>query len=263
MEEQNQEPSQPTIECRENGPYQVTDLNRVIDTDGKVLGPKSPRMLCRCGRSGYQPFCDGMHISSEFEAQDSIDTAVGSPPFQSDDSEGSAEESGEPTLTVTEKGPYQVQGAVKLKAGEKSVDLKAGETYLCRCGKSSTKPHCDGTHKTIGYQGDQFIRIATISELTDELTRVRKDDRELVIIKRDAILKVYSGVCLHAGALLSGGFIEDEKLTCSKHRWQYDLETGELVGDPSMGLKKLATKTEEDFLYVDGKALSELPKTEE
>jgi CDGSH-type Zn-finger protein len=33
------------------------------------------------------------------------------------------------------------------------IDGKA-DVALCRCGRSSKKPLCDGTHRTVGFRGD-------------------------------------------------------------------------------------------------------------
>jgi 3-phenylpropionate/trans-cinnamate dioxygenase ferredoxin subunit len=56
------------------------------------------------------------------------------------------------TITIRENGPYLVEGEFKLvdHAGNE-VPLK--KRALCRCGGSTTKPFCDGTHSKIGFQG--------------------------------------------------------------------------------------------------------------
>lgn len=73
------------------------------------------------------------------------------------------------TITVTKDGPYAVTGSPPLSrrtigsnaAGE-SVEWVPGETiaaaasyFLCRCGRSSKKPFCDGTHAKIGFDGTE------------------------------------------------------------------------------------------------------------
>ncbi len=53
-------------------------------------------------------------------------------------------------IQVLDDGPYIVQGPAGIKDGEGN-DLEGGETIaLCRCGDSSNKPFCDGTHASAG-----------------------------------------------------------------------------------------------------------------
>lgn len=59
------------------------------------------------------------------------------------------------TITARNNGPYLVEGQVRLiDADGNEYDL-AGKTRfsLCRCGGSTNKPFCDGTHSRIGFQG--------------------------------------------------------------------------------------------------------------
>jgi CDGSH-type Zn-finger protein len=57
-------------------------------------------------------------------------------------------------VTVTENGPYKVVGGIDLvDADGNPVETKGAAVFLCRCGGSTTKPFCDGTHSKIGFQG--------------------------------------------------------------------------------------------------------------
>lgn len=51
-------------------------------------------------------------------------------------------------IKVRENGPYLVTGTVTLTDCDGNTYDVPGETIaLCRCGQSSTKPFCDGTHR--------------------------------------------------------------------------------------------------------------------
>jgi uncharacterized Fe-S cluster protein YjdI len=50
-------------------------------------------------------------------------------------------------------GPLLVYGNVLVKDGSGNETKKNNVTAFCRCGASSNKPFCDGTHKKIGFQG--------------------------------------------------------------------------------------------------------------
>jgi 3-phenylpropionate/trans-cinnamate dioxygenase ferredoxin subunit len=57
-------------------------------------------------------------------------------------------------ITVLENGPYKVTGPAGLLSASGNPVPGAGEQiFLCRCGASSNKPFCDGTHAKIGFQG--------------------------------------------------------------------------------------------------------------
>jgi len=58
-------------------------------------------------------------------------------------------------ITVSENGSYKVEGDVPLFDFEgNTIETREGRPFfLCRCGESSNKPFCDGTHKTCGFDG--------------------------------------------------------------------------------------------------------------
>jgi CDGSH-type Zn-finger protein len=55
-------------------------------------------------------------------------------------------------ITATKNGPYKVEGAIDLLYENTNVGTNKPTVYLCRCGASSKKPFCDGTHSKIGFQ---------------------------------------------------------------------------------------------------------------
>jgi CDGSH-type Zn-finger protein len=57
-------------------------------------------------------------------------------------------------VTATENGPYKVKGPIELVDHEGNAIPVPGDTvFLCRCGGSTNKPFCDGTHSKIGFEG--------------------------------------------------------------------------------------------------------------
>ena len=87
-------------------------------------------------------------------------------------------------IRIAANGPYIVSGSLPLS--EKTIGIDAqdnawtweagaehevGERYaLCRCGQSSNKPFCDGTHAKIGFDGTEtasrepFAERAAVTE---------------------------------------------------------------------------------------------------
>jgi CDGSH-type Zn-finger protein len=55
-------------------------------------------------------------------------------------------------ITVKKNGPYIVNGLVDLTDAEGNAYPVKVNIALCRCGASTTKPFCDGTHSKIGFQ---------------------------------------------------------------------------------------------------------------
>jgi len=59
----------------------------------------------------------------------------------------------EPTLTPYPDGPLLLRGEVELRTADGEVIPRHRRTVaLCRCGLSTIKPFCDGTHKAAGFR---------------------------------------------------------------------------------------------------------------
>ena len=59
-------------------------------------------------------------------------------------------------ITALDNGPYLVKGPMKILDAEGNEFRAARTTVaLCRCGGSTTKPFCDGTHSKAGFEAAQ------------------------------------------------------------------------------------------------------------
>ncbi len=56
------------------------------------------------------------------------------------------------TIDIIKNGPLIVNGPVELKDAKGGTYPAQKRMALCRCGASTTKPFCDGTHSKIGFQ---------------------------------------------------------------------------------------------------------------
>ncbi len=64
-------------------------------------------------------------------------------------------ETTKPTIECAENGPYLVKGLEDLRTSEEHPIPTKKVMALCRCGASENKPFCDGTHSTIGFNGEK------------------------------------------------------------------------------------------------------------
>lgn len=60
---------------------------------------------------------------------------------------------GETIVEVSKNGPLLIYGNVVIKGSDGKESRQSKVTALCRCGGSSNKPFCDGSHRKIGFQG--------------------------------------------------------------------------------------------------------------
>ena len=57
-------------------------------------------------------------------------------------------------IKVIPNGPYRATGPLRITdpQGNEIVVEEGRAVSLCRCGGSTNKPYCDGTHSKIGFQ---------------------------------------------------------------------------------------------------------------
>lgn len=62
-------------------------------------------------------------------------------------------ETNETAIQVFGNGPMRVNGNLKVTLADGMVEIKENGATFCRCGFSSNKPYCDGSHKREGWEG--------------------------------------------------------------------------------------------------------------
>ena len=122
-----------------NGPLYLRGRIELTRLDGTVQHMKAAA-LCRCGNSSNRPFCDGSHRRAPFKAEDSPGYRSLSP----------TPDSGPLKVSFREHGPILLSGQWVLRHTSEPETCTGGA--LCRCGASSRKPHCDGSHRQAGFQ---------------------------------------------------------------------------------------------------------------
>lgn len=73
--------------------------------------------------------------------------------YYMNDEENKEEAHLESVIEVLSNGPLLIYGTLKLKDKNGEQTLENKTTALCRCGQSSNKPFCDGTHAKVNFQG--------------------------------------------------------------------------------------------------------------
>ncbi len=56
-------------------------------------------------------------------------------------------------IHIAANGPILIKTECIIQHSDGREETKTGTTALCRCGASSNKPYCDGSHKIIEFKG--------------------------------------------------------------------------------------------------------------
>jgi CDGSH-type Zn-finger protein len=63
-------------------------------------------------------------------------------------------------ITPYRNGPYLIRGPFTMVDQEgNEIEVSRRVVALCRCGRSQTRPFCDGTHKAIGFRAESGVPL--------------------------------------------------------------------------------------------------------
>lgn len=108
-------------------------------------------------------------------------------------------------VVVLPDGPYLVYGQVPLgrkvkvvaPENDDSLDwrktevIRTEETYaLCRCGRSGSKPFCDGSHARVGFDGTETAKTGSYG------SRMRRSEGTHISVRRVGSLCMHAAFCV-------------------------------------------------------------------
>lgn len=136
-----------TITIVPDGPLYLRGDIEIQNAEGETLLEDTRVAVCRCGESKNKPLCDNSHQDIDFEASASFAESKLRPTDSGDPS------SNKLILKLMDNGPILLEGTYTIHSIAHSSASSSKGVAMCRCGKSSTKPFCDGTHKEVGFEG--------------------------------------------------------------------------------------------------------------
>jgi nitrite reductase/ring-hydroxylating ferredoxin subunit len=97
-----------------------------------------------------------------------------------------------------------------------------------------------------------FVLAAKIAEIPPGAIReFQPEGKTMAIANVGGKFYAINNTCLHRGGPLGQGSLQDRIVTCPWHGWEYDVTTGKLVQNQSMGVVCYATEVRGEEIFVD------------
>ena len=123
------------------GPISLRGNITLVDEEG-FTSYANELSLCRCGASNNKPHCDEKHLDVEFydsaRIQQASDARASTRPCKV-------------TFRLVKNGPVKFSGLLQIK-NKLGQECAKRNGALCRCGQSTNKPFCDGSHEKTGFK---------------------------------------------------------------------------------------------------------------
>ena len=146
-----------SIKLLDNGPLRLSVNgdeesydNILYDNKNRPIKIRKNSILCRCGKSKQQPFCDGVHRMCGFNSENTLEDEI-IQKYVEEIQEDKAHK-----VSVVKNGPLNVVGNITLHKDDCSTHANPQKYSLCRCGASENMPFCDGIHTSLKLKNYTF-----------------------------------------------------------------------------------------------------------
>jgi nitrite reductase/ring-hydroxylating ferredoxin subunit len=103
-----------------------------------------------------------------------------------------------------------------------------------------------------GGAGMGFVRAAKTSEIpAGTIREVQVNGRTVAVANVDGNFHAINNTCLHRGGPLGEGVLEGNIVTCPWHGWQYDVRTGKVAQNPTVGVEAYPVEVRGDEIFVN------------
>jgi nitrite reductase (NADH) small subunit len=97
-----------------------------------------------------------------------------------------------------------------------------------------------------------FVRAVAAGEIpVGTIREVDVDGKALAVANVGGVFHAIDNTCLHRGGPLGDGPLEGKIVTCPWHGWQYDVTTGKVSQNPSVGVACYPVELRGTDVYVD------------
>ena len=137
-------PAANEVTVSQDGPLYVSGKLHIGGSAKGIASDRVRAALCRCGLSANKPYCDNSHVSGGFKDSGAVGKS----------GNAGAQTGGKLSVSPAPNGPLLLKGNFFIRAASGRLAWQGEKTALCRCGASSNKPFCDGSHKAAGFEAD-------------------------------------------------------------------------------------------------------------
>ena len=96
-----------------------------------------------------------------------------------------------------------------------------------------------------------FVTVARAGDIAPGSARqVTIDGRWVALFNVDGVYHAVDNLCLHRGGPLCEGMMKGNVVTCPWHGWQFDVTSGALMQDPTVGVSHHETRVVADEIQV-------------
>jgi len=97
-----------------------------------------------------------------------------------------------------------------------------------------------------------FVRAAKTAEVpAGTIHEFQIEGKAVALANVEGKFYAISDVCVHRGGPLGQGELHGKVVTCPWHGWQYDVTSGKVVQNPTMGVACYSTEVRGDEVFVD------------
>lgn len=94
----------------------------------------------------------------------------------------------------------------------------------------------------------EYVKVSNTAELPiNKMITVVVGGKEVLLANVDGSYYAIANQCTHAGGSLVNGVLAGSVVKCPKHGAQFDVKTGQAVGEAKIAFMKMKVKDEESY----------------